>query len=333
MKAWTIDGAFGLANLKCVDRSDPKPGHGQIVVRVRAVSLNYRDLLVTKGLYNPKMPLPRIPCSDGAGEVIAVGDGVARVKTGDRVAGIFHQKWLAGDVSEAGVRSALGGETDGMAAEQVLLSEDGVVMIPAHLNFEEAATLPCAALTAWNALFEAGLKAGDSVLIQGTGGVSIFALQFAKLAGARTIVTSGNDAKLQRALTLGAVAGTNYKTNPDWDRWARTQTGIGVDHVVEVGGAGTLERSIKAVRVGGNIALIGVLAGQGTINPLPLLMKSIRLRGIFVGSRSMFEDMNRAITAAQLKPVIDRVFPFAKFPAALQYMESAAHFGKIVISV
>lgn len=333
MKSWIIDGAFGLANLKMVDRADSKPGPGQVAVRVRAMSLNFRDLLVTKGLYNPKMPLPRIPCSDGAGEVIAVGDGVARVKTGDRVAGIFHQKWLAGDVSEAVVRSALGGEIDGMAAEQVLLSEEGVVSIPAHLSFEEAATLPCAAVTAWNALFEGGLKAGDNVFIQGTGGVSIFALQFAKLAGARAFVTSGSDAKLQRALALGGIAGTNYKTNPDWDKWARSQTGIGVDYVVEVGGAGTLERSIKAVRVGGNIALIGVLTGHGTINPLPILMKSVNLRGIFVGSRIMFEDMNRAISAGQLKPVIDRVFPFAEFPAALQYMENAAHFGKIVISV
>lgn len=333
MKCWAIDGGFGIANLKQIDRPDPKPGPGQIVVRVRAVSLNFRDLLVTKGMYNPKMPLPRIPCSDGAGEVIAVGEGVSRVKAGDRVAGIFHQKWLAGGINEAAARSALGGEIDGMMAEQVLLSEEGVVTVPPHLNFAEAATLPCAAVTAWNALIEGGLKAGDTVLVQGTGGVSIFALQLAKLSGARAFVTSGSDSKLQRAIGLGAVAGTNYKANPDWDKWARKETGIGVDHVVEVGGAGTLERSIKAVRVGGHIALIGVLSGQGTINPTPLLMKSIRLRGIFVGSRSMFEDMNRAIDAAKLKPVIDRSFPFAEFPAALQYMESAAHFGKIVISL
>jgi NADPH:quinone reductase-like Zn-dependent oxidoreductase len=333
MKAWTIDGGFGIANLKQIERPDPKPGPGQIVVRVRAVSLNFRDLLVTKGMYNPKMPLPRVPCSDGAGEVIAVGEGVSRVKAGDRVAGIFHQRWLAGGISEAAARSALGGEIDGMMAEQVVLSEEGVVTVPAHLNFDEAATLPCAAVTAWNAIIEGGLKAGDTVLVQGTGGVSMFALQLAKLSGARVFVTSGSDSKLQRALGLGAVAGTNYKANPDWDKWARKETGIGVDHVVEVGGAGTLERSIKAVGVGGHIALIGVLSGQGTINPTPLLMKSVRLRGIFVGSRSMFEDMNRAIDAAKLKPVIDRSFPFAEFPAALQYMESAAHFGKIVISL
>ena len=333
MRCWTIDGGFGIANLKQTERPEPRPAPGQIVVRVRAVSLNFRDLLVTKGLYNPKMPLPRIPCSDGAGEVIAVGDGVSRVKVGDRVAAIFHQKWLSGEISEAVARAALGGDIDGMMAEQVLLPEEGVVHIPSHLSFGEAATLPCAAVTAWNALIHGGLKAGDTVLVQGTGGVSIFALQFAKLTGARTFVTSGSDAKLKRAIELGATAGTNYKTNPDWDKWARSQTGIGVDHIVEVGGAGTLERSIKAVRMGGHIALIGVLSGQGTINPLPLLMKSVRLRGIFVGSRSMFEDMNRAIAAAGLKPVIDRSFGFDEFPAALQYMESAGHFGKIVISV
>lgn len=332
MKAWIIDGGFGMGNLMQVDRADPKPGHGQIVVRVRAVSLNYRDLLVTKGLYNPKMPLPRIPCSDGAGEVIAIGDGVSSVRVGDRVAGIFHQKWLAGGITEVTARSTLGGDLDGMMAEQVLLSEDGVVPIPEHLSYEEAATLPCAAVTAWNALMVGGLRAGETVLVQGTGGVSIFALQFAKLSGARVFVTSGNDAKLAKALALGAEAGTNYKTHPDWDKWARTQTGIGVDHVAEVGGAGTLERSIKAVRMGGHIALIGVLSGQGTVNPLPLLMKSIRLRGIFVGSRAMFKDMNSAIAASKLKPVIDRSFTFAEFPAALQYMESAAHFGKIVVA-
>jgi len=331
MNQWILDGGFGFDNLKKVERPDPTPGPGQVVVRVRAVSLNFRDLMVTKGIYNPKMPLPRVPCSDGAGDVIAVGAGVSRVRAGDRVAGIFHQKWLAGQVTEALARSTLGGDLDGMISEQVLLSEDGVVPIPEHLSFAEAATLPCAAVTAWNALVEGGIKAGDTVLVQGTGGVSIFALQFARLAGARVFVTSGSDTKLNRALEMGATAGTNYKKDPDWEKWARQQTGVGVDHVVEVGGAGTLERSIKAVRVGGHIALIGVLTGPGTVNPLPILMKSVRLRGIFVGSRSMFEDMNRAISAAKLRPVIDRAFPFAEFPAALKYMENAAHFGKIVV--
>jgi len=333
MKSWIIDGGFGLDRLRLVDRAEAQPAHGQIVVRVRAISLNYRDLLVTKGLYNPKMPLPRIPCSDGAGEVVAVGAGVTRVKVGDRVAAIFMQKWLAGGISEAVARSTLGGDLDGMIAEQVVLSEEGVMPIPDHLSYEEAATLPCAAVTAWNALIEGGLKAGDTVLVMGTGGVSTFALQFAKIAGARVFVTSSSDAKLQRALSLGAAAGVNYKSNPDWDKWCRSQTGGGVDHIVEVGGAGTLEKSIGAVRTGGHIALIGVLSGGSGINPTPLLMKSVRLRGIFVGSRSMFEEMNRAIAANQLKPVIDRVFKFAEFPQALQHMESGSHFGKIVVSV
>jgi NADPH:quinone reductase-like Zn-dependent oxidoreductase len=333
MKAWTIDGGFGLENLKLATRPEPKPRPGQIVVRVRAASLNYRDLLLAKGLYNTKLPLPRILCSDGAGDVSAVGEGVTRVKAGDRVAGIFHQRWLAGGISDSLARSTLGGDLDGMLAEEVLLDADGVVMVPEHLSFAEAATLPCAAVTAWNALVEGGVKAGDTVLVQGTGGVSIFALQFARLSGARVFITSSCDDKLKRALDLGAAAGVNYKSNSDWDKWARAQTGAGVDHVIEVGGAGTLERSIRAVRTGGHIALIGVLAGQGTVNPLPLLMKSIRLRGIFVGSRSMFEDMNRAIAAGQLRPVIDRTFPFADFPAALKHLESGSHFGKIVVSL
>jgi NADPH:quinone reductase-like Zn-dependent oxidoreductase len=333
MKVWTIQDGFGFENLKLIERPEPVPVPGQIVVRVRAVSLNYRDLLVVKGLYNPKMSLPRIPCSDGAGEVVAVGPGVSRVKVGDRVAAIFHQRWLGGAISETIARSTLGGDLDGMLAEQVLLSEEGVVAIPERLSFAEASTLPCAAVTAWNALVEGGLKAGDTVMVQGTGGVSIFALQFAKISGARVLISSSNDTKLEKGRQLGAEVGVNYKTNADWDKWARMQTGLGVDHVVEVGGAGTLERSIRAVRTGGHIALIGVLSGQGTINPLPLLMKSVRLRGIFVGSRSMFEDMNRAIAVRQLRPVIDRIFPFAEFPQALKHMEGAGHFGKICLDL
>ena len=333
MKSWVIDSGFGLDHLQLVDRTEPKPGHGQIVVRVRALSLNYRDLLVAKGLYNPKLALPRVPCSDGAGEVAAVGDGVTRVKIGDRVAAIFMQKWLAGGVSDAVSRSALGGDIDGMAAEFVVLSEEGVVPIPEHLSFAEAATLPCAAVTAWNALIGGELKPGDTVLVLGTGGVSIFALQFAVLGGARVLATSSSDAKLLRAGALGAAAGVNYKSNADWDKWCRSQTSSGVDHVVEVGGAGTLERSIRSVRTGGHIALIGVLSGGGSVNPLPLLMKSVRLRGIFVGSRCTFEEMNRAIAIHRLRPVIDKTFPFEALPDAMSYMEGGSHFGKIVVAL
>lgn len=334
MRAWNIADGFGIDKLRIVERPEPSPAHGQVVVAVRAVSLNYRDLLITKGLYNPRMPLPRVPCSDGAGEVAAVGAGVTRVAVGDRVCGTFMQKWLAGRISDAVSRSTLGGDLDGMCAERVVLSEDGVVKYPPHLTHDEAATLPCAALTAWNALAEGGLRAGETVLLQGTGGVSIFALQFARLLGARVLITSGSDEKLARALEMGAAGGVNYRQNQDWDKWARTQSGSeGVDHVVEVGGAGTLERSCRAVRTGGHIALIGVLSGTGTVNPISILMKSIQVRGIFVGSRSMFEEMNRAIELHKLRPVIDRTFAFDEFPKALTHLESGTHFGKVVVKL
>lgn len=332
MRAWTISDGFGIDNLRLVDRPEPTPGPGQVVVAVRAVSLNYRDLMLTKGQYNPKLPLPRIPCSDGAGEVVAVGSDVTRVKVGDRVCAIFMQKWIDGPLNDEAARSNLGGDADGMCAEHVLLSSEGVVMFPAHLSYEEAATLPCAAVTAWNALRD--LREGESVLVQGTGGVSIFALQIANLRGGRVLVTSSSDEKLARAIQMGAVAGTNYKLNPDWDKWAKSQTnGVGVDHVVEVGGAGTLEKSLKAVRLGGHVALIGVLTGMGTVNPLPILMRGITVRGIFVGSRKMFEEMNALFGEQKDRPVIDQTFAFQEFPQALQHLESAAHLGKVVVRV
>jgi NADPH:quinone reductase-like Zn-dependent oxidoreductase len=333
MRAWSIP-AFGLDNLELVERPDPEPGPGQVLVAVRAVSLNYRDLLIAKGQYNPRMALPTVPCSDAAGEVLAVGPGVTRVAVGDRVCGIFMQDWLTGPLTDTVNKSALGGDRDGVLAERICLSEAGVVQFPAHLRYEEAATLPCAAVTAWNALGEGGLRAGETVLLQGTGGVSMFALQIAKLFGARVLITSGSDEKLARALELGAAAGVNYRTTPDWDKWAKAQTnGAGVDHVVEVGGAGTLERSFKAVRTGGHIALIGVLAGVGSVNPMPILMRGLRVRGIFVGSRAMFEDMNRAFALHQTRPVLDYLFNFGDYPKALAYLESGAHFGKVVIRV
>ena len=333
MRAWTID-AFGFEHLRMTERPEPQPGHGQVAVAVKAVSLNFRDLLIVKGMYNPKMPLPRVPGSDAAGEVIAIGPGVTRVAVGDRVCGTFMQRWISGTLTEMAARSGLGGDIDGVLAERVVLSEDGVVKVPAYLSFEEAATLPCAAVTAWNALAEGGLRAGETVLLQGTGGASIFALQIARLFGARVLITSGHDEKLERAIGMGASAGVNYRTTPDWDRWAKGQTGgVGVDHVVEVGGAGTLERSLKAVRTAGHIPLIGVLAGIGTVNPISILMRSIRVRGIFVGSRSMFEEMNRAFDLHRTRPVVDYTFPFEDFPRALQYLESGAHFGKVVVRV
>jgi NADPH:quinone reductase-like Zn-dependent oxidoreductase len=317
------------------ERSEPQPAAGQVLVRIRAVSVNYRDLLVVKGLYNPRLPLPLIPFSDGVGEVVAVGPGVTRVKPGERVAGIYMQGWQAGELTEAKANSALGGGIDGVLAEYVLFHEEGVVPIPEHLTFEEGATLPCAAVTAWHAVVEEGVRPGETVLTIGTGGVSLFALQFARLAGARVIATSRSADKLARALQLGATDGIDTTIEPDWEKKAWEITGKrGVDLVVEVGGAGTLPRSLRAVRPGGRISLIGVLTGAtGEVNPLPAVMKGVRVQGILVGSREMFERMNRAIALHRLRPVVDRLFPFAEAREALRYLESGAQFGKIVISL
>jgi NADPH:quinone reductase-like Zn-dependent oxidoreductase len=304
-----------------------------VLLRIRACSLNYRDLLVVKGVYNPKMNLPRIPCSDAVGEVIAVGPDSTRIKVGQRVAGLFMPGWLEGELSDAKAKTALGGSVDGLLAEYAVLAEESVVAVPEHLTDMEAATLPCAAVTAWNGLVVAGgVRPGETVLVQGTGGVSLFALQFAQLAGARIIATSSSEQKLTRVKALGASDVINYRTTPEWGETVRQLTrGRGVDHIIEVGGAGTLAQSLRAVRTGGHIALIGVLSGYGQVNPLPILMKGVRVTGIYVGSRDMFEAMNRAIALHQLRPVVDRIFAFAEAPDAFRYMESAAHFGKIVI--
>jgi NADPH:quinone reductase-like Zn-dependent oxidoreductase len=334
VKAFAIQNAFGLENLAVVDRPDPAPAAGQVLVRVRACSLNFRDLLIAKGAYNPKLAFPRVLGSDAAGEVVAAGAGVTQWKPGDRVANAFLPNWRDGPISDAVAKPTYGSDIDGVFAELVAVDAVGLVRVPDHLSFEEAATLPCAAVTAWNALTAASTGAGTTVLLQGTGGVSIFALQFAKALGARALITSSHDEKLSRALALGADAGTNYKNNPDWDKWARQQTGgAGVDVVVEVGGAGTLDRSLKAVKTGGHVALIGVLAGGNAFNPIGVLMKSVRLQGVFVGSRAMFEAMNRVLTEKQIRPVIDRAFPFADAVAAMKHMESGSHFGKVVLKM
>ena len=333
MKAYEIQ-AFGFENLKLVDRPEPQAGPGEVLLKMRAWSLNFRDLMVAKGHYNPKLKMPAVPLSDGVGEVVQVGAGVSRVKVGDRVAGCFMTKWICGAIDEAKARSALGGGgPTGMLAEYVAISEEGVVQVPAHLSDEQAATLPCAAVTAWHALVPEGhVKAGDTVLVQGTGGVSMFALQFAAMHGAKVIATSSSDEKLSKALQLGAAEGINYKSLPEWDKRTLELTGgRGVDFVIEVGGAGTLPQSMKAVRSGGQISLIGVLTGGGQVNPMPILMRGIRVQGIFVGSRDMFEAMNRAIAQHQMQPVVDRVFPFAEAVEAYRYMESGAHFGKVAI--
>lgn len=329
--------SFGLDALKVEDRPAPVPAAGQVLVGVKAVSLNYRDLLVARGQYNPRMPRPRIPCSDCAGEVLAVGAGVESVRVGDRVCGTFFQDWQSGEMTDAAAKSALGGAIDGVLAEQVVLNESGVIRIPDYLCFEEAATLPCAGVTAWNGLRGWGMDfnaEGTTVLLQGTGGVSVFALQIAKALGMKALITSGSDDKLAKALAMGADAGVNYKTTPDWAAWAKSQTsGVGVDLVVEVGGAGTLDQSVKAVRTGGRIALIGVLAGGSTFNPLPMMMKGVTLRGIYVGNRATFADLNRHLAAHPMKPVIDRVFDFAQSAEAFKHLEGAGHFGKVVVRV
>lgn len=335
MKAWRIP-AFGIDKLSLDEVPAPQPGPGQVVLDVHAVSLNYRDLMTVKGLYNPKLQPHRVPCSDGAGIITAIGDGVTQVAVGDRVAGIFFQHWIDGDPAPEKFKGALGGDIDGTLAQQILLHEQGVIKIPEHLSFEEAATLPCAGVTAWNAVVTAGrIKSGDTVLIQGTGGVSCFALQFARGLGARVIGTSSSADKLQRAAALGLDAGHNYRKDAEWARWAVSQTGgRGVDLTVEVGGAGTFQQSMAATRTGGVIAQIGVLAGrEQALTITPILHKMLEIRGIYVGSREHFMEMNRAIVQTGLRPVIDRVFSFGEAREAFTTMENASHFGKIVISV
>ena len=336
MKTCELQATGNLNGLVIVDRPYPDPGPGQIVVKVRAVSLNYRDLLVANGMYG-KVALPLVPVSDGAGEVMVVGDGVTRWKTGDRVAATFFPDWIAGEMSAERTRSARGaGTTPGMLSEFVVVSEQSVVAIPSHLSFEEAATLPCAALTAWNALIEQGqVHAGQTVVLLGTGGVSLFGLQFARMHGARTIITSSSDDKLAKARKLGADETINYKTFPNWEEKVHELTGgLGADHVIEVGGAGTFAKSLRATRSGGNIALIGVLAGVAAeLKVTDILMRGLRVQGIYVGSRDMFETMNRAISQHGLKPVIDLVFPFDQVHKAYEYLQSGQHFGKIVIQV
>jgi NADPH:quinone reductase-like Zn-dependent oxidoreductase len=335
MRVWQIS-SFGVDSLEFVERPTPTPEPGEVLVRVRAISFNYRDLLVVKGLYNPKLKLPRIPCSDGAGEVAAVGEGVSLWKTGDRVAAIFMQNWLDGPPTAAKSRRALGGDIDGMLTEYIAVKESGLVAIPEHLSFQEAATLPCAAVTAWNALSVGDIKPGSTVLIQGTGGVAIFALQLARLRGARVIGISSSFEKLERAYALGLDAGLDYKENPEWDRWAMDETGgNGVDLIVEVGGIATLPRSLRALRIGGAIAQVGVLSGATDPTPFPIstiLHKQVRMQGIYVGSRQDFEDLNKAITLAVLRPVGEN-FHWSQAREALARMEEGSHFGKLVLTV
>lgn len=335
MKAYEIN-EFGIDNLTLADRDEPTPNAGQVKVKFHAASLNYRDLMMVKGAYNPRLKMPLVPFSDGAGEVTEIGADVTKFKVGDRVTPIFMQGWHDGAVDAAKSRTALGGDLDGCLREFGAFDENGLVCIPDHFSYEEAATLPCAAVTAYHALYFSGnLKPDDTILLQGTGGVSIFALQLASVLGCRIIITSSSDEKLTKAKELGATDFINYKTIEDWDKKVLELTDKhGVDHVVEVGGAGTMQKSVNAVRTGGHVAVIGVLSGEGDFNPASLLMKSVRLQGIYVGSRQMFEDMNRLFCQhPHLQPVIDKTFEFGEVGDALKYMESGSHFGKIVVKI
>lgn len=338
MRAWRLADAFGIDRLRLEEQPDPELGPRDVRVRVRAVSLNYRDVaMVEHGIAPRGVQLPLLPCSDAAGDVVEVGHDVSRVNVGDRVATTVFQRWLDGDIPPLDAYgSVLAGSADGVLADEIVLHEDGLVHVPEHLSYDEASTLPCAAVTAWHALVTKGPAGpGDTILVQGTGGVSIFALQFAELAGARVVATSKSDEKLERARGLGAWETVNYVTTPDWaERVLELTDGAGVDHVVEVGGPGTTDQSIKAARRGGTVSLIGVLTGlEARIDPHPIALKGLRVQGVIVGSRAMFEDMNRAIAEHGLRPVIDCVFPFAEAREALRYLEGAGHVGKVVISV
>lgn len=337
MRAYVIPpGCKSIDELREVDRPSPRPGAGQVLVRIRAASINYRDQAVVSGTYFGGPPTrDLIPLSDGAGEVVDVGPGVTHLKAGDRVAGVFSQ--TPPEAGPFAAKAALGSPLDGMLAEQIALYEDGLVPVPAGLSFEEAACLPCAGVTAWHALAVAGrpLAAGDTVLVLGTGGVSMFALQFAVAAGARVIATSSSDEKLERVKALGASDGINYTRTPDWDKEVlRITGGRGADCVVEVGGTGTLARSFDALAVGGKVCLIGVLTGRaGESSPYALMRKRGNLHGIWVGDRPVFEQMNRAIEARRIRPIVDRVFPFEEAVAAFRHQQSGHFIGKVVIRI
>lgn len=334
MRAYTIETVEG--SVQRVDRPQPEPGPSQIRVDVKAVSLNFRDLILARGRPGAPKLSGVIACSDGAGVVTAVGAGVTEFAPGDQVCGTFFQDWDSGTITPERWATALGGSVDGVLAQQVLLRERGAIRMPGHLSFEEAACLPCAAVTAWHALIErAGLRPGQTVLLLGTGGVSTFGLQIAAASGARVIVTSSSDAKLERARALGADATVNYRTHPEWSKQVLELTsGRGVDATLEVGGPATFPQSIAATRMAGTIAVIGALeTGEGSIHPSQIYGKSLRLHGIYVGNREMFRDLSAFLEVNAIEPVIDRVFPFDEAPAAYDYMAGGSHFGKVVIRV
>jgi NADPH:quinone reductase-like Zn-dependent oxidoreductase len=336
MRALSVAEPWGLERIEVVEAPDPKPGPGEVAVRMRAVSLNYRDLLMVQGRYG-RMPggvTAITPFSDGCGVIEAVGPGVTRVKPGDRVATMFFQRWISGPPNLDKLSSSLGSPIPGAGRELAVFSADGVSKVPDFLTDQQVATLPCAALTAWRALFEdADLRPGDTVVLQGTGGVSIFGLQFAHAAGLRTLITSSSDEKLARAKALGADHLVNYRQTPEWSKPVREVTGgVGADLIIEVGGGGTIEQSLRAVRIGGHIAIVGVVAGLGGgFNPAVLIGNSARLQGLSVGSRDMFEAMCRLMELHRIAPMVDKLFPWTEAKAAFAAMQAGEHFGKIVL--
>ena len=336
MKVFQVEGGWSRENVRIGERPDPAPGPGQVRLRMRASALNFRDLLVPQRGYGSRMKeLPLIMLSDGVGVIDAIGDGVASLKEGDRVCPLFFQSWTSGDPDDKRLSLSLGCELDGTMADFMVLPDQGVAPAPAPFSDTEAASLPTAAVTAWRAIVtEGGVKPGQVVLVQGTGGVSLFALQFAKLLGAFVIATSSSDQKLDRTRALGADECINYRTTPEWGRRAREIAGgDGVDHIVEVGGQSTLTQSLRAIRSGGTISLIGVLSGGVMDARLgAVVTRHVRLQGITVGSRDDFEAMTRSLAQHQLRPAIDdRVFAFEELHQALDYLASGQHFGKICI--
>ena len=334
MRQYQLDERDGLDRLKLVEKPDPAPGENDILIRMRAGSLNYRDMVMSRGAYGSAAPAGLVPLSDGAGEVVAVGSGVTRFKAGDRVCPIFFPHWIDGEADASKIVAALGGSVDGVLAEYCVCDEDAAVAVPDYLSFEEAATLPCAALTAWVALFgPRPLQAAQTVLTLGTGGVSVFAIQFAKAFGATVIATSSSDWKLEAARQFGADHLINYEITPDWEAEVlRLTGGLGVDHIIEVGG-GTIAKSMLSCAIGGQIHMIGAVSGMDKVNPGDLILGCRTVRGFMVGSRADFEAMNKALATHRIKPAIDRVFDFEAAGDAYRHLESGAHIGKVVVRI
>ena len=336
MRVFQIEGEWGLDNLKVGVRPDPKPGPGQVLLRMRASSINYRDPIVPERAYGSQSgDLPLIPVSDGVGDVIEIGAGVTRVSVGDRACPAYFQRWISGEPNANRLTQSLGGPLDGTMAQYMCLSEEGVVKVPTYLTNLEASTLPCAALTAWSALVECGhLKPGEQLLIQGSGGVALFALQFAKMLGARVTVISSSDAKIERLKAMGADATINYRETPEWGKAARALTeGRGFDHILEVGGEKTLPQSLRCIRPGGTLSMIGILSGGAMSTSLGLIItRQVKLQGITVGHRDGLEDMINAMALHQIRPVVDKVFDFEDLKASFDYLKTGAQFGKICIN-